>query len=232
MPSRNIGAGQYMLIRADRYNRRADSDKVVFLHKVRNGQVSYPIVTRTEGRFYFEIRTGNFSVDVVQNGFSSFPGANTENFSGNAPDLTTISSNDYGRSVARDGALSDTDAASDWTSVAVSTPGGPNDVTNSADADGDGIPDANEVSGSTFAGLPLYDWGARTSVRDIFIHIDYMQSENLGIKPQRGALDLVVATFSNKGIKVHFDVGDLFHSSSGIDPSAYDLSDTNHQVPF
>ena len=100
------------------------------------------------------------------------------------------------------------------------------------DTDKDGIPDINEIPGSTFFGLPLYDWGARTNIRDIFVHINYMESDNRGIIPQKAALDKVVKAFSNKSINVHFDVGDLFDRASGVDPSNYDLSDTNHVVPY
>ena len=100
------------------------------------------------------------------------------------------------------------------------------------DLDKDGIPDVNEIPGSTFFGLPLYDWGARSNIADIFVHISYMEADDRGIIPQKPALDKIVAAFANKNINVHFDVGDLFDQALGADPNDYDLSDTNHTVPY
>ena len=59
-----------------------------------------------------------------------------------------------------------------------------------------------------------------------------MESTNRGILPNRRALEKIVEAFANKGIRVHFDVGDLFDRSPGSRPSNYDLSDGDHQVPW
>ena len=59
-----------------------------------------------------------------------------------------------------------------------------------------------------------------------------MESTNRGILPNRRALEKIVEAFANKGIGVHFDVGDLFDRSPGSRPSNYDLSDGDHQVPW
>ena len=63
-------------------------------------------------------------------------------------------------------------------------------MTSHTDADLDGIPDSAESPGGTFAGLPLYAWGARTGQRDIFVHVDYMvKAADPGVMPRCEALD-------------------------------------------
>ena len=68
---------------------------------------------------------------------------------------------------------------------------------NASDNDDDGIPDSAEVSGSTFAGLDLFAMGARTSQPDIFVEVDYMNTTDPGVVPQRAALDKVAAAFED-----------------------------------
>jgi len=108
--------------------------------------------------------------------------------------------------------MSDTDTAADWTAVDFATPGGLNDVPAGAvDADGDGIPDSAEAAGGTFAGMDLYAMGVRTGIKDILVEIDWMNTTDLGVIPQKAALDKVVAAFSASGkYAIHFDVGGLF----------------------
>lgn len=121
----------------------------------------------------------------------------------------------------------DTNASDDWQVAAFMTPGGPNDVLCANDADEDGIPDCAEQKGSTFAGLPLYEWGARAGVKDIFVEVDYMKSTDAGIKPQRAALKKVVDVFAARGYVVHFDVGKLFHPEAGNSAKDFDLGGGN-----
>jgi hypothetical protein len=98
-----------------------------------------------------------------------------------------------------------------WSSVAWTTPAGPNDVPAGAvDADGDGIPDSAEVNGGKFAGLDLYAMGARTGVRDILIEVDYMASSDPGVTPRKQALDNVKAAFSANSVNMIIDAGGLF----------------------
>ena len=112
------------------------------------------------------------------------------------------------------------------------TPGGPNDVSCRVDADLDGIPDCSEKdSSSTFAGLPLYSWGARQGQMDLFIEVDYMDSSNEGIIPRRESMQKVIDVFAAKGIHLHIDVGDLFHNTEGLSPSDMDLGGGN-SIPF
>lgn len=136
-----------------------------------------------------------------------------------------------GYGLSRDASGTDTYSATDWTMRAWSTLGGPNDVTSDADTDGDGIPDSAETPGGTFAGLPLYQWGARVGQKDIFIHIDYMDSTDPGIIPQEKALDRVKEVFKKHGYFVHFDVGNLFSNTPG-DTENYDLDGLSHRVPY
>ncbi|QTD49286.1 PPC domain-containing protein [Sulfidibacter corallicola] len=118
------------------------------------------------------------------------------------------------------------------------------------DADLDGIPDCAEQPGRTFYGMPLYDWGARTNQKDIFIEVDYMAVHTLrdyegnvmtdgegnplqdhGTEPLRESLDIVVDLFAQRGYTVHFDIGDLYDQSPGIDPADHDLG-AGQAIPF
>ena len=96
----------------------------------------------------------------------------------------------------------------------------------------DGIPRALEAPGKRFLNLPLYEWGARPNVTDIFVYVMFMNSTDPGIQPQKGAFDMVREAFARRDIAVHFDLGNKFHSQSGISPAHYDLSDTDHTIPY
>ena len=157
-----------------------------------------------------ELVKNNVTVDFVRFGTSSNAPTTSSAWSGsNASSLPFT----YGVSLVRYGsAVSDTDTAADWIAVDFATPGGLNDVpAGAADADGDGIPDSAEVAGGTFAGMNLYAMGVRTGIKDILVEIDWMNTTDLGVIPQKAALDKVVAAFSASGkYAIHFDVGDLF----------------------
>jgi hypothetical protein len=186
------------------------------------------------GSFAELIRDGS-SIDFVRFGPSTVtPTSGGQWSGGTAPELpSTGTESDIIVSVARDGANTDTNSDTDWVLLAFATPGGPNDIPSTlTDNDADGIPDDCEVMNSTFAGLPLYDWGARTGQQDLFIHIDYMDSTDEGVIPRQEALDRVRDVFLGHGIYVHFDVGDLYDQAPGADPSDYDLDDSSHEVPF
>ncbi|MBH0080322.1 PKD domain-containing protein [Pseudoalteromonas sp. NZS11] len=138
---------------------------------------------------------------------------------------------EQGASLKRTLGATDTNQNTDWNYSVFNTPAGPNDISCSIDDDEDGIPDCAEVEGATFGGLSLYEWGARTSQKDIFIEIDYMDSSDVGITPHRTALEKIVSVFASKGYTVHFDVGDLFDQNSDIAPQNFDLGGGN-VVPF
>lgn len=109
-----------------------------------------------------------------------------------------------------------------WSLYAYNTPLSPNDVNCSEDTDEDGLPDCAENSG-TFAGINLYEMGARVGVKDIFIEVDYMGGDDEALTPRREALQKVVDVFATHNIAIHFDAGDLFDNAEGINPDNFDL---------
>lgn len=227
LPSLSIPPGGYALIRG----RISDS-------YVTAGRVAYVKTSSNEvpnwygSGGFLELLAGGKTVDFVRFGDSTAVPTSTSGWgSGSAAALPT-GSDSYGYAIARDASNTDTNLAVDWNYREFATPGGPNDVTDTADADNDGIPDANEAAGTTFAGLPLYEWGARQGTPDVFIHVNYMDSSDPGVIPRQAALDAVVSAFATEGINLHVDVGDLFDNASGTDPNYYDLSDASHKVPF
>ena len=38
------------------------------------------------------------------------------------------------------------------------------------------------AEGTTFSGLPLYEWGARPEQTDVFVELDYMASDDEALK--------------------------------------------------
>ena len=82
------------------------------------------------------------------------------------------------------------------------------------DTDGDGIPDAVEISGMTdpadgsFVNFPAM--GANPNVKDIFIQLDWMVAGDHIHQPKQAALNKVIAGFAaapGGAINVHFDIG-------------------------
>jgi len=140
--------------------------------------------------------------------------------------------NPYSGSIGRSGGITDSNGAGDWSVYEVHTAGGPNDITDAeTDEDQDGIPDYAEEPGATYAGMDLYELGARKGIKDIFIELDYMDSEDENVIPREEALQKVVDAFANQNIAVHFDAGDLFHKSEGMSAERFDLGGGN-TVPF
>ena len=149
----------------------------------------------------------------------------------NSPPVYT-SSTIFSGSIGRSGSLSDSNSNADWQVYEVHTAGGPNDIADAeTDQDQDGIPDYAETEGSTFAGMSLYELGARTGIKDIFIELDYMASEDEGVIPREESLQKVVDSFASHNIAVHFDAGDIFHQSPGLNVEKFDLGGGN-EVPL
>ncbi|XQF90494.1 hypothetical protein ACOBV8_02335 [Pseudoalteromonas espejiana] len=168
------------------------------------------------------------TIDFVKFGNSSQQPVTTSQWQGdNAPPMSA----EQGASLKRSLDVTDTNQATDWSYSVFNTPAGQNDVTCITDDDLDGIPDCSELEGSTFGGLPLYEWGARANQKDIFIEVDYMDSTDIGITPQRIAIEKVISVFNNNGYTVHFDVGDLFDQSTGTSIENFDLGGGT-TVPF
>ncbi|MEZ4629496.1 MAG: hypothetical protein R2880_02040 [Deinococcales bacterium] len=173
-------------------------------------------------------RADNSSVDLVRwgNNNESYQAISWSGEAVPALNYGTVASS-FGRNLEN----LDSNQASDWSIYAFATPGGPNDVPFDAlDLDGDGIPDTAEQAGGRFAGLNLYAMGARVQQKDIFIEVDYMNSTDLGITPQKEALDKVVATFLKEGYHLHFDVGDAY--SPSFSPQSYHLGNSQAKVPY
>lgn len=231
LPSVTLSAGQYIVIRAqDPSVTYPSNNRVIY---VKDG-TKFPYWADTG---YIELLKSGVTEDFVTFG-ASFSPTDAPAWSGTYAVALPSVADQYGHSIGRDSSNSDTNVAGDWSLYDFATVGGANDVTCTTDADDDGIPDCSEVSGSTFAGLPLYEWGARTGQKDIFIEVDYMDATNgggqaadEGITPRQEALQNVVNAFSAQGIAVHFDVGDLYDQASGTDPADFDLGG-GEEVPF
>ncbi|MEJ5284964.1 MAG: hypothetical protein WHS77_07955 [Brevinematales bacterium] len=226
LPALTIEPGSYVIIRAKPYSGLVDSDRIGYV----SSGGSYPY---WQANGFVELIYSNYTIDFVRFGGSTvspmYDGLDgNPAWNGGSAVSLPFSSNSYGFSLSRNPSQIDTDTSSDFT-VKTATPGGPNDITSTNDADQDGIPDCSEVPGGTFAGLPLYDWGARTNQKDIFIHVCYMDSQDEGVIPRGEALDKVVEAFAKKGIRVHFDVGNL--NLSGQATNNHNLDNENHRVP-
>ncbi len=229
LPSLTIQPGGYSIIRGKTTDYFTNSDNIVYISSG----------TKTpywQSGGFIELLIDGITNDFVRFGAeTNIPGTSGNWDVSSAPALPFGAESDFGKSIARDGSNSDTNSGTDWTLTEFATFAGPNDIVSTTDTDSDGIPDESETApGDTFAGLPLYDWGARIGVRDIFIHINYMDSTDEGVIPREEALQKVVDTFANSGqnIAIHFDVGDLYDNSPGTNVARFDLDDKNHKVPF
>lgn len=226
-PSKTIQPGQYMVVRAQHWDESyADTDKVIY--------ISDTVRPYWDVFGYIEIinKQSNTTTDFVLFGnwgniTAPIP-LSPEEWTGSYANGLTKS---YNHPLKRNAALQDNNNKDDWSTGNFNTPAGPNDITCTDDIDQDGIPDCSEVEGSTFAGISLYELGARINQKDIFIEVDYMDSSDEGVIPRREALQKVVDSFANNNISIHFDVGDLFDQASGINPANFDLGGGN-QVPF
>ena len=209
LPGVVIAPGAFLVVRGQPLDPLTSSSQVVY--------VGNTVSDGTEVPYW----TTNGSIELLKGGVTrSFVrfGTNTDQpvsyvATTTAPALPNTDST-YGNSIVRPGntaALMDKTNTATWSSVAWTTPAGPNDVPAGAlDADGDGIPDSAEVFGGRFAGLDLYAMGARTGVRDILIEVDYMASSDPGVIPQKKALDNVKAAFAAKSVNMIIDAGGLF----------------------
>ncbi|MBI3039272.1 hypothetical protein HYY75_09535, partial [bacterium] len=218
-----LAPGGYALIRGKGDDDLSTGTQVVYLIELPN------TVPFWGANGFVEILKGGVTIDFVRFGSDvTAPTTVSEWSGGSTVALPSSAETDYGKSIARNVNNSDTNASGDWTLRSFATAGGQNDVSSDVDGDGDGIPDSSEAPGSTFAGLPLYDWGARTGQKDIFIHIDYMNSSDPGVTPRKEALDKVKTIFNNHGYTIHFDIGNLY----GVTPADYALENRSHQVPY
>jgi hypothetical protein len=206
LPNVSLAAGAFLVVSGQRTTALTNTSQVVYIND-----------TGTPSRVPYW--TGSGSIELVKSGVTrSFVrfGSNTDTpTTGTAPTAAPalpFATNTYGNAIVLPGKTAKLMNPNGlWSSVAWSTPAGPNDVPAGAvDADGDGIPDSSEVSGSTFAGIDLYAMGVRAGKRDILIQVDYMDSADPGITPRKQAFDNVKAAFAAKNVNMVIDVGGLF----------------------
>ncbi|WP_211443943.1 hypothetical protein [Collimonas humicola] len=249
LPKVDIPAGGYFVIAGKFMPFLTNTDKSAYVSTtvVANGssKTYLPYWSDTEGFVELLTASDDKTADFVRFGTSAVTPQTTSAWSGAnvaafpaKPDYVTVATPDpldsYDGSIVRlSSSFTASGSKSDWSRVAFSTPGGPNDVpANAIDSDKDGIPDSAKVQGGTFGGMDLYSLGARKGQRDIFIHVNYMSSAtDIAVTPQKNALQMVVDAFSTHNIKIHFDVGNLF--SSSVSPASFNLSgDVSHKVAF
>jgi len=225
LPNVTVAPGSYIRILADPYhviyNDFSNSNQVIFLYE------NNIVPNWWNEMDFIELLKDGATADFVKWGSSTQNPVTTGEWSGaTAPNMNAYV---YQGALARAADFTDTNTSADWNLTNFSTPNGPNDVTCTVDADQDGIPDCSELPGTTYAGLPLYDWGARQNQKDIFIEIDYMGSSdtNLMYWPRKESLDNIKNVFAGRGIAVHFDIGDLYDNNPGINANMYDLGGGN-----
>lgn len=234
-PDVTLQPGHYLVVRAQSSHpdsEAEDTDQVIHLRDADWRPYWY------DRGFLELIRTSDSSsIDFVTFGFDFSP-SDSAAWSGAEVTSLPFDENSFGESIGRDPTLSDTDTASDWSFYSWATVGGPNDTCGTEDLDEDGIPDCNEQPGSTFVGMPLYEWGARVGQPDIFLEIDYLDSTNggtldfdEGVQPRQEALQKVVDAFAARDIAVHIDAGDLYDASPGLNPGNFDMGG-GEMVPY
>lgn len=229
LPEFTVNAGQYLIIRAQ--NTKADQADTNQVVHIKDGHL-YPYWS-SDGFVELIQKSANQTADFVAFGGTNQP-ITPKAWSGDniTADLGGIFGKSIGRIINTDDptAITDTNTQQDWQFFDWATIGGPNDTLCADDTDNDMIPDCNEQPGTTYAGMPLYDWGARVGVVDIFIEVDYvdptgagtLSTPEEGVIPRKEALQKVVTAFENKPgtinnnkIAIHFDVGDLFGDEEG-----------------
>ncbi|MBQ4798288.1 lamin tail domain-containing protein [Pseudoalteromonas sp. MMG006] len=230
LPNKELGNGEYLILQSK------FGDDFLTSASVSNPKIALVGNSGDQIRPYWYINgfaeilnsAGTQTIDFVKFGNSSQEPVTPSQWQGDNADQIL---SEQGGSLKRELNAIDTNQSTDWLYSVFNTPAGPNNISCTVDDDEDGIPDCAEQEGTTFAGLPLYEWGARTSQKDIFIEVDYMDSSDAGITPHRTALEKIVTVFAEKGYTVHFDVGDLFDQSTNTAPQNFDLGGGN-TVPF
>lgn len=249
LPKVDVPAGGYFVIAGKFMPFLTDTDKSAYVSTttvVKGASNTYlPYWSDTGGFVELLTAADNKTADFVRFGTSAVTPITPSAWSGDnvaafpaKPNYVTVSTPDpldsYDGSIVRlSSSFTASGSKSDWSRVAFSTPGGPNDVlANVVDSDKDGIPDSAKLPGGTFGGMDLYSLGARKGQRDIFIHVNYMNSAtDPAVTPQKAALQQVVDAFKTHNIQIHFDVGNLF--SASVSQASFNLSgDVSHKVAF
>ncbi len=227
LPARWLAPGSYMVLLSKGEYWYASGPNHAYLSSL-NSSLPY-----WGANGFVELIRDNKTVDFVRYGNDKTEPL-TKTLWGQA-NASALTSQMYGATLVRKLSNEETSASS-WHISSFETPAGPNDIPeNTQDSDQDGLPDSAEVAGGTYAGIPLYELGARLGRKDIFVEIDHMDSSDEGILPRREALDKVVAAFAKQNIGLHFDVGNYFSDTANnqaYNPEAYNLGSGNSTVPF
>ena len=202
LPDKTIKSGEYIILQGRFGNGywQSSTEESEQLVLVGSADDNVRPAWSTDG--FIELLTSNqrFTADFVRFGDSEQLPVSSHAWDASRS-LRTVG-NILGTSMARNLQHLDSNVPEDWSVAKFMTPGGPNDVNDCFDdADLDGIPDCAEAEGKTFAGLPLYEWGARVNQKDIFIEVDYMESDDPGVIPHQIALEKVQDSFDKKVTK-------------------------------
>ena len=206
LPNVTLASGAFLVVSGQTAGNLSNTSQVVYI----NDSVTASKVPAWTASGSIELIKGGQTRSFVRFGTNNdLPTTGTVSYTAAA---LPYSATDYSKSIVRYGtSAASMSAANSWSSVTWTTPAGPNDVPVAAvDADGDGIPDSAEVEGATFAGINLYAMGARTGRKDILVQVDYMNSADPGVRPQKQAFENVKAAFAAKNINMILDVGSLF----------------------
>ena len=125
-----------------------------------------------------------------------------------------------------------------------------------ADTDGDGLPDQWEEEGVTIDGtvFDLPRWGARSDQKDLFLQLNWMQSEwetnncidaatpvklaecgrmdTTSFRPQRSTLMQLEQLFDDHGITLHIDAGPVYSPDFRLDETEGGKALDYTQFPF
>jgi hypothetical protein len=164
--------------------------------------------------FVHDRQTGETTrVSVASNGtqgnsmslrFSISADGNIVAFDSFASNLVTVDTNNAQDIFVHDRGTNET------TRVSVSS------VDTTIDTDGDALPDIWETDGFDFDGDGVVDvglpaMGADPNTPDIFVYVDWLEGQELGIfhshEPNDGSIDLVVEAFARQGINLHVIFG-------------------------
>ncbi len=236
--SRIVHPGEYVVVRNRVHSQDYPGDENIFTPN--NLAPSFYWISSG----FLELSHRGEIIDLVKFGENEIAAVSSAHWNGDGLIYESYPGEPYsGFSMARVADMTDSNRQSDWCYSEWATPGGANDVFSQTDADGDGIPDANELPGTTYLGMPLHDWGARQGVMDIFVHVSYMvgdtPSDFPGLFPRPEALEKVQQAFANqtadgRNFAVHFDVGDTSAYSQLVHPDIerYNLDGKSHALPW
>lgn len=158
LPNKELENGEYLILQSK------FGDDFLVNASVNNPKIALVGNASDEIRPYWYINgfvellnsAGTQTIDFVKFGNSvQEPVTPSQWQGGNAEQIIS----EQGGSLKRELNATDTNQSTDWSYSVFNTPAGPNNINCTIDDDEDGIPDCAEQQGTTFAGLPLYEWG-------------------------------------------------------------------------